>query len=61
VSRPTENSSKTKAESIHPKKNSREAVNFAEKMPFSNSEKGFSPELSRPVPQFKTDATQISA
>ncbi|HWR14748.1 MAG TPA: hypothetical protein VN577_07955 [Terriglobales bacterium] len=29
--------------------------------PFSNSEKGFSPELSRPMPQVETDVTHIAA
>jgi hypothetical protein len=29
--------------------------------PFSNSEKGFSPELSRPMPQVVTDVTHIAA
>lgn len=29
--------------------------------PFSNSEKEFSPELSRPMPQFETDATHVAA
>lgn len=29
--------------------------------PFSNSEKGFSPELSRPMPQVGTDVTHIAA
>jgi hypothetical protein len=28
--------------------------------PFSNSEKGFSPELSHPVPQVGADETQVS-
>jgi len=59
--RPAEHGPEPSTNSTQPKINSHEAVNFAEKMPFSNSEKGFSPELSRPVPQFETDATQITA
>ena len=58
---PAEHGPEPGTTSTQPKINSHEAVNFAEKMPFSNSEKGFSPERSRPVPQFETDATHISA
>jgi hypothetical protein len=38
-----------------------EATIFSGSMPISNSEKGFSPELSRPVPQVETDVTQAAA
>jgi hypothetical protein len=36
-----------------------QAVDFSEEMPFSNSEKEFSPELSRPIPQVGADVTQV--
>lgn len=37
------------------------AVDSFGDVPFSNSEKGFSPELSRPMPQVGTDRTQVAA
>jgi DNA-directed RNA polymerase specialized sigma24 family protein len=44
-----------------PKKISSQAVNFSGEVPFSNSEKGFSPELSRPMPQVETDVAHVAA
>ena len=38
-----------------------EAANFSGEVPFSNSEKGFSPELSRPMPQVGTDVADVAA
>jgi hypothetical protein len=38
-----------------------EAANFSGDVPFSNSEKGFSPELSCPMPQFGTDVADVAA
>jgi len=38
-----------------------EAANFSGEVPFSNSEKGFSPELSHPMPEVGTDVADVSA
>lgn len=38
-----------------------QAANFSEEVPFSNSEKGFSPELSCPMPQVETDVADVAA
>jgi hypothetical protein len=40
---------------------SAEATIFSGSMPISNSKKGFSPELSRPVPQVGSDTAQVAA
>jgi len=37
------------------------AANFSGDVPFSNSEKGFSPELSHPMPQVGTDVADVAA
>jgi hypothetical protein len=39
----------------------REALDFSGEVPFSNSEKGFSPEHSRPMPQVGSDSAQVAA
>jgi hypothetical protein len=53
---------RTHALSSSPERNiSREALDFSGEVPFSNSEKRFSPELSRPVPQVGSDRAQVAA
>jgi DNA-directed RNA polymerase specialized sigma24 family protein len=37
------------------------AANFSGDVPFSNSEKGFSPELSHPMPEVGTDVADVAA
>jgi hypothetical protein len=52
----------THALSANPERNIlKEALDFSGEVPFSNSEKGFSPEPSRPVPQVGTDRPQVAA
>jgi hypothetical protein len=55
------NGSKAQVNSMQPRKILSQAVNFSGEVPFSNSEKGFSPELFRPVPQIRTDVAQVPA
>ena len=53
---------RTHALSANPERNIlRQALDFSGEVPFSNSEKGFSPELSRPVPQVGSDTTLVAA
>jgi hypothetical protein len=51
----------TTAEDTQPKNISREALTFPESVAISNSEKGFSPELSHDVPQIESDIPHIAA
>jgi len=53
---------RTPGPSASPQKNTlREALDFSGEVPFSNSEKGFSPEHSRSVPQVGSDSAQVAA
>jgi DNA-directed RNA polymerase specialized sigma24 family protein len=56
-----ENGCKPQMNSIQPKKMLPKAVNFSGELPFSNNEKGFSPELSHPVPQVDDNVTHVAA
>jgi DNA-directed RNA polymerase specialized sigma24 family protein len=46
---------------LRPKKNLQRAVNFSGKMPFSNSERQFSPERSHQVTHYETDVACVEA